>query len=36
MIRRAMAAEDGGRVALDYLPDGIVCEIEAPLEAPAS
>jgi len=31
MIERALAAEAGGRVALQFQPDGVVCDIEAPM-----
>ena len=31
MIERAFAAEVGGLVALQFLPDGVVCDIEAPI-----
>jgi two-component sensor histidine kinase len=31
MIERALAAETGGRVALQYLPTGVVCDVEAPV-----
>ena len=31
MIERALAAESGGRVALQFLPGGVVCDIEAPV-----
>ena len=33
MIERALAAEVGGRVSLQFRPDGVVCEIEAPVAA---
>lgn len=31
MIERALAAETGGRVALQFLATGVVCDIEAPV-----
>lgn len=34
MIERALAAELGGRVELQFLPEGLRCLIEAPLQAP--
>jgi two-component sensor histidine kinase len=33
LIERALASEVGGRVALQFLPEGVVCEIEAPVAA---
>jgi two-component sensor histidine kinase len=31
LIEKSLAAECGGRVKLDFRPDGVVCEIEASL-----
>ena len=33
MIERALALQLSGKVAIDYEPDGVVCTIDAPLEA---
>jgi two-component sensor histidine kinase len=33
MIERALATQLSGTAAIDYRPDGIVCTIDAPLEA---
>ena len=31
MLTRALAADFGGTVTLDYAPTGVVCEISSPL-----
>lgn len=36
MIERALAAELRGRVSLDFRPEGVVCEIDAPLASLAA
>ena len=36
MIERALAAELQGQVRLDFRPEGLVCEIDAPLPRPAA
>lgn len=33
MIERGLSAELQGKVAIDYLPDGVICTIDAPLDA---
>jgi two-component sensor histidine kinase len=33
MIERALALQLSGKVTIDYAPDGVVCTIDAPLEA---
>ena len=34
MLERALASEIGGRVSLDFRPEGLVCRIEAPATGP--
>ena len=33
MIERALAAQLSGHVTIDYQPTGLVCTIDAPLDA---
>lgn len=33
LIERSLAAEFGGKVAIEFAPGGVVCRIEAPLDA---
>lgn len=35
MIERGLAAELGGKVKIDFQPDGVVCRVDAPLPEPA-
>jgi PAS domain S-box-containing protein len=36
MIRRVLASELGGKVRLEFSPDGLECAIDAPLEEPSN